>query len=44
MHLRNMQQREEDLTLDRWIKYTKGKFRKSGTHFFAQQQTDDSRM
>ena len=39
-----MQRWEEYRTLDRWIKYIKGKFRKSGTIFFAQQQTDVSKL
>ena len=40
MHIRNMQWREEDPTQARHIKYIEVKFRKSGTIFVTQQQTD----
>ena len=39
-HVRNIQRREEDRILARSIKYIKGKFRKPGTTFVTQQQTD----
>ena len=37
-------QRREDLTLARYIKYTKDKFSKSGTTLVTQQQTDGSTL
>ena len=40
IHICNMQPWEEDCNLDRQIKYTKGRFRKSGTIFVTLQQTD----
>ena len=44
IHIRNMKLREEDLTMARQIKYIEGKFRKSGTTFFTQQQTNGRTM
>ena len=44
MRICNMQQIEEDCTLDRRIKKIEGEFSKSGTTFFTQQQTDGSTL
>ena len=39
-HIRNMQRREENVTLAKWIKNIKNKLRKPVTNFVIQQQTD----
>ena len=43
-HVRNMQQRQEDRTLARWIKYIEDRFRKPGTTFITQQKTYGSTL
>ena len=44
MNILNIQRREEYKTLARWIKYIKVKFKKTGTTFVTQQQTDGSTL
>ena len=39
-----MQQRQEDRTLARWIKYIEDRFRKPGTTFITQQKTYGSTL
>ena len=43
-NIRNIQRREEDHTRARRIKYIEGKFRKPGTTFVTQQQTNGSTL
>ena len=38
MHVHNVQRREEERTLARWIKYINGKFKKAGTTLVTEQQ------
>ena len=44
MHIRNMQQQQEDCTMDIRIKYIEDQFRKSGTTFVTEQQTGGSTL
>ena len=44
MNVRNLQLLEEYSTMDRWIKYIDGKFRKSVTTFVTQQKTESSTL